>query len=99
MFAGEHDAALSPHLFEHAIVATVHAELLIRVLCARVALVDVKSNSTRSRAFRLFDDPSIELAIRAGTPEFRRDEDRLDPPDDPISPIAPFIGDHQLRGD
>src|SRR5581483_6907637 len=90
----------SLHPLEDGVVLAVHAEAGVDLLRAGVAAIDVEANAAdRGVVLHHRLDVAIEAGVDPHPAHLGNHVHALDPPDESIAPVAPFISDHQRASD
>lgn len=89
----------SEHSFKDAVVPAIHSKRFIDALRSPVSGVDIQPKARGVSLVRLGYNLAIESRKIAQPPMLQWHVDGLNPPDESIAPIAPFVGDKELRTD
>src|SRR5258708_10547761 len=88
------------HPLEDLIVLAVHAEARVNLLRGNVAAIDVETDAAYAR-IRVDDllHVLVQACVDSLASIFRAHVDALNPPDNAVAPVAPFVRDEQRSHD
>ena len=88
--------AMEPEFLEYGVAAGFHAQGLVGLLGAEVAILDVEPQADDVGAAGLVVDVPVESPEDALAAEVGLNIDALQPPDPAVAPVAPLAGDGRL---